>query len=87
MRLAIASVLLFLTSASVAHADCAWVLWMEERLATTPAESSWRVLQATTTNESCQAGLYARVRDDDRYFVRLGRSGCATPSIPTSLSS
>lgn len=65
MRLAIASALLFLTSAPVAHADCAWVLWMEERLATTPAESSWRVLQGTTTNESCQAGLYARVRDDD----------------------
>jgi hypothetical protein len=65
MRLAIASVLLLLSSVSVAHADCAWVLWMEERLAATPPESFWRVLQGATTYESCQAGLYARVRNDD----------------------
>lgn len=51
--------------ATSASADCAWVLWMEERFASTPAESSWRVLQGATTYDSCQAGLYARVRDDD----------------------
>ena len=51
--------------ATSASADCAWVLWMEERFAPTPAVSSWRVLQGSTTYDSCQAGLYARVRDDD----------------------
>lgn len=65
MRPVIASILLVLTSVSVAHTECAWVLWMEERLAATPPESSWRVLQGATAYESCQAGLYARVRDDD----------------------
>jgi hypothetical protein len=50
---------------SSASAECAWVLWMEERFAATPPESSWRVLQGATTYESCQTGLYARVRDDD----------------------
>ena len=50
---------------TAAYADCAWVLWMEERFASTPAQSSWRVLQGATTSDSCQAGLYARVRDDD----------------------
>jgi hypothetical protein len=54
--------LAFATSAS---ADCAWVLWMEERFAATPPESSWRVLQGATMYDSCQAALYARVRDDD----------------------
>jgi hypothetical protein len=54
-----------LADAAAASADCAWVLWMEERFAATPSESSWRVLQGATTYDSCQTGLYARVRDDD----------------------
>ena len=54
-----------LTGATSASAECAWLLWMEERFAPAPAASSWRVLQGATTHDSCQAGLYARVRDDD----------------------
>jgi hypothetical protein len=65
MRAVIASILLLFVIVSVAHAECAWVLWVEERFAATPPESSWRVLQGATTYESCEAGLYARVRDDD----------------------
>jgi hypothetical protein len=46
-----------------ASAECAWVLWLEERFAVTPAESSWRSLQATPTYAACESGLAARVRD------------------------
>jgi hypothetical protein len=59
------ALLALLALAPAASADCAWVLWMEERFAATPPESSWRVLQGATTYDSCQAALYARVRDDD----------------------
>ncbi len=64
-RLVGAALCCLLGLVSSASADCAWVLWMEERFAATPPESPWRVLQGATTSESCQAGLYARVRDDD----------------------
>ena len=58
--------------ATTAFAECAWVLWMEERFAATPAESSWRVLQGSTTYDSCESGLFARVRDDDTDRVTRG---------------
>jgi len=54
-----------LTLTTSAAAECGWVLWLEERFAAIPAESAWRVLQGATTYDSCQTGLYARVRDDD----------------------
>ena len=72
-RRAFALALLFsLVCVRAAAADCAWVLWMEERLAATPPASSWRVLQGATTYDSCQAALYARVRDDDTDRVTRG---------------
>jgi hypothetical protein len=62
----VASLLLalsLLTSAATAHAECAWVFWLEVSGPSTP-ESSSRPLSGWGTREACEQALTQRLAAD-----------------------
>src|SRR2546428_13281578 len=54
-----------LASAATAHAECAWVLWLQR------APSPWDVLQAFSTREGCIEALSKQVAAAEKRSPRV----------------
>jgi hypothetical protein len=54
MRAVIASILLLLTSVSVAHAECAWVLWERQFAPGSPPLDTWVIRAAWPDWKACK---------------------------------
>jgi hypothetical protein len=62
-RVSVIASLLLLTSAAVAHAECAWVFWLE--VASPPTQqSSSRPVSAWGTREDCEQALTLKLASD-----------------------
>jgi hypothetical protein len=79
MRTAIATILLFLGIVSVAHPECAWVLWEQETLTASQGVDAqpWSLVQAMPSNAACENTLAltvkTRVKQAGARGVSLGK--------------
>ena len=68
MRLGVAIVLLLLTSVSVAHAECAWVLWLGTGATYTP----FGAYGGNTGEKECKEGVAQLMSDMRKDAKQMG---------------
>ena len=79
-RAVLSVVLLLLTSAATAYAECAWVLWTRDASAGYGFvdEKPWQLVRSVPTYDACEAAQAKTIKNIAAFWAKAGRDFATT---------